>query len=165
MNEKKSGINIGNVGGSLNINAGGDIVGGDKKVGDTNITIGFKKEEDKSEFLGKINELKSYIREINNETKNINTIDDDKKDDLIISLTQQLKNMKDVEGKVKSVSTETKPSKDIIELVKNNLDNFEDIIKEIKKENGEGGILNKILPIAEKALPILLSARHLFGLP
>ena len=137
MNDNKSGINIGNVGGSVNINAGGDIVGGDKKTGDTSISIGFKQEEDKNEFLGKIEELKSYIREINDKTKDINT----------------------------PVPSETKPPDDIVELIKNNLDNFEGIINEIKKENSEGGLLNKILPIAEKALPILFSARHLFGLP
>ena len=54
---------------------------------------------------------------------------------------------------------------ELVDLVKNNLGSIEEIIAEIKKENGEGGFLDKIIPIATKALPILLSARHLFGLP
>jgi TolA-binding protein len=164
MSNNQGGINIGNVGGDLLIEAGGDIVGGDKTT-TTTITTGFKQEQDKQEFIQQIEELRQQLRQVKSEIENAEGIDEDEKDAIVLEVMQQVKALKTAKDEAEQLDIQQEPSKEKREAIETPL-------------NATGGIISKVTTIFDKAsdvggkirnikhlLPILMATRHLFGLP
>src|SRR5713226_1103975 len=88
---KGGGFNIGSVGGSVSVTAGGDVVAGDKNTTTTTtITNGFKQEEDKQQFVRDIEELRSALRELQTKIQEAAGVRQDDKDKIAAEVMQQV---------------------------------------------------------------------------
>src|SRR2546423_7403263 len=97
-NEKSSsGFHIGNVGGGVNLSAGGDITGGDKTTTvTTTIEKGFAGEEQKQQFQAEIEQLREALRAMKTEIEASASLDRDKKEEVIGDILEQVKALKDI---------------------------------------------------------------------
>lgn len=178
--EKQGGGNVGNfsfgnVGGDAsviagNIQAGGDIVAGDKTTTTTTttttITHGFKEEEDKAEFLKQIDELRAIMRQMRSEIEALEGLDEDEKDDLVMEVGQQVKDLKTAKEEAEQTEAGKEVPKDKAELMGEYLDKTTTLMEKLKKMGeATAATAEKLAPYVVKALPLLASARHLFGLP
>jgi len=165
------GFSFGNIGGNANMNAGGDIVGGDKNTTITTtsnqvVQKGFKDDNDKKEFLNQIKTFQGMMRDIKKEIENNKDIDEDEKDDLVMEIMSQIKALKTVNQDANDISpgTEIEEEKSsIFEKKLNQTSQFMDHIEQFA--NKTKSISEKIIPTVKQMLPILASARHLFGIP
>ncbi|MDM8566570.1 hypothetical protein QUF74_13075 [Candidatus Halobeggiatoa sp. HSG11] len=165
-----SGFNIGNVGGNVSMDAGGDIVGGDKNTTTTTttITIGFKQDQDKQKFVGQIEELRKQLRQVKSDIEDVDGIDEDDKDAIIMELMQQVKALKTAKDMAEELPTKQEPSQEKRDAIEAPLNGVDGVVKKVTE------MFNKAADIGDKVrkvnnlkliLPILISARHLFGLP
>jgi TolA-binding protein len=163
----EGGFNFGNVGGNVSIEAGGDIVGGDKTTTIT-ITTGFKEEEDKQAFIQQVEELRKQLRQVKSEIEAAEGIDEDEKDAIVMEVMQQVKALKVAKDEAENLPAQQEPSqekRDAIEAPLNAVDSIvSNVSKVFDKAADIGGKVRNISSLAP-LVPILLSARHLFGLP
>jgi len=166
---QKGGFNFGNVGGNVDMDAGGDIVGGDKTTTTTTtttITQGFKQEEDKTEFVRQIDELRTMMRAIKSAIDGVEDLDEDQKDDLTMDVLQQVKDLKKVKEEAEDTPVGEEAPKEKAKLVGEYLDKTTTLMEKLKKMGeATAALAEKVAPAVIKALPLLASARHLFGLP
>ena len=164
MGEKKTGgIHIGDVGRDVKIEAGGDVVAGDKV---TTAHAGFDDQAQKQEFLKQMDELRSALREIKSQVEGIEQFDEDAKDQLVMELLQQVSELKQAKEDAEQLEPGQSPSADKLQSVGQCLDKAGGLLDKIKGiGNSAAGIAESVAPILAKALPILASARHLLGIP
>jgi cob(I)alamin adenosyltransferase len=165
---KKSELHIGSIGGNLSV--GGDIVAGDKTTtGDSSITIinyGFKKEEDKVEFVSQIDELISMINQIISHMDKIEGFDKNKKLEIINEITKQVKTLKTAKEEADGFPVGQEAPKEKAKTIEGCLDKTKNLMGKLQKTGAKiAGFGNKILPLVSKALVILVNVRTLFGLP
>lgn len=168
--KSSGGFHFGSVGGGVNVNAGGDLVGGDKTTTTTTTTTtiekGFAGDEQKQQFQSEIDQLREALRAMKTEIEASASLDQDKKDEVISDILEQIKALKEVKEKTADVPTgEPAPAK-IATKVEGALDRAGGIVEKLQ------GVATKSVEIAEtvgkfagKYGPLILSARHLFGLP
>lgn len=173
MSEKSS-LNIGSVGGNLEV--GGDIVAGDKVAGDkitsteetttSSVNNGFKKQEDKAEFIRQIDELRSMMRLMKNEIEAIEDISEDSKDEIVLEIMEQVKALKTANEEADTMPIDQTPPKDRVKKVEECLDRATTFMEKLQKF-GEKSInfSGKILPIVSEISAGLFNVRSLFGLP
>ena len=145
----RGGFNIGSVGGNASFSAGGDMVAGDKTTQTTTtINNGFKQDDDKQKFLQQIDELRATLRELQTKTAEAPGLSQDAKDEAAgLPVAQQ-------------------PAPATLQVIQQGLESTGTVLDKVKNLCDQAvGIGEKIEPFVSKALPILLSARHLFGLP
>jgi len=161
----KGGFNFGNVGGNVSIEACGDIVAGDKTTTTTTITMGFKQEEDKQAFLQKIEELRKELRQVKSEIEEVEGIDEDEKDAIIMAVMQQVKALKTAKDEAEQLPAQQEPSKEKRDAIEAPLNAVQTLVSKVS------AVFDKAAELGDKVrkigylLPILTSARHLFGLP
>jgi hypothetical protein len=163
--KSKGGFHFGSVGGGVNLKAGGDIVGGDKTT-TTTIERGFAGDEQKQQFQLEIDQLREALRAMKAEIEASASLDQDKKDEVISEIQEQVNALKEVKEKTADVPTgEPAPAK-IATKVEGALDRAGGIVDKLQ------GVATKSVEVAEtvgkfamKYGPLILSARHLFGLP
>jgi len=162
----EGGFNIGSVGGSVSVTAGGDVVAGDKNTTTTTITNGFKQEEDKQKFMRDIEELRSALRELQTKIQDAAGVSQDDKDKLVADVMQQviaLKTAKEEAGNLPVAQTGP-PNKS--KRIANYLDTTKTLLDKLNELGAKAVEIGATLkPYVEKALPLLLSARMLFGIP
>jgi hypothetical protein len=163
VSEKGGGFHFGNIGGSVSQSAGGDIVGGDKV---TTIQNGFAGEEQKQQFHSEIEQLREGLGAMKAEIEASASLDQDKKDEVISEILQQVKALKEVKEKTAEVA----PGKPVPAKIATEIEGA--LVR-------AGGIVDKLQSVASKTAdvaetvgkfaikygPLILSARHLFGLP
>jgi hypothetical protein len=165
----KGGFNIGSVGGSVSVTAGGDVVAGDKTTTTTTtttITNGFKQEEDKQQFVRNLEELRTALRELQTKIQQATGVSQDDKDAIVAEVMQQVTALKTAKEEADSLPVAQQGPPDKSKRVANYLDTTKtllDKINELGAKAVEIGTAAK--PYVEKALPLLLSARVLFGIP
>jgi|SRR5258708_7549469 len=167
--ETRGGFHFGNVGRDVTMKAGGDIVGGNKETTTTTTTTiqtGFKSEEQKQEFQKQLDALREALREIKGVVETSAGLTADEKDELSTEILHHVKTLKEVKETTAELSPGQKPPVDIGQMVESNLEQA-------------GSILDKVQTVAKKSVelaakvgefgvkygPLVLSARHLFGLP
>jgi hypothetical protein len=168
--EKSSGgFHFGSVGGGVNLNAGADIVGGDKTTTTTTTTTiqnGFAADEQKQQFQTEIDQLREALRAMKAEIAATTSLDADQKDVVEAEITQHLVALKEVKNQAAGVPVGKEAPADVASKVDGALDRA-------------GGMIGKLKVLAEKSVdvaetvgkfavkygPVTLSARHLFGLP
>lgn len=177
MGEEKSGVqsgnfSFGNIGGDVSVTqAGADVVGGDKvttttTTTTTTITYGFKQEEDKAEFVKQIEELRSMLRKITSAFDDVEELDEDQKDEVTMEVLQQVKDLKEVKKKAEETPVGKEAPKEKAKLVGEYLDKTTTLMEKLKKMGeATAAATEQIVPYIVKALPLIASARHLFGLP
>ena len=165
---KGGGFNFGNVGGNVSIEAGGDVVGGDKTTTTTTITTGFKQEEDKQEFIQQVEELRKQLRQVKSEIETTEGIDEDDKDAIIMEVMQQVKALKTAKDEAEQLPAQQEPSQEKRDAIETPLNGVDNVISKVS------AVFNKAADIGDKVrkinclklvFPILASTRHLFGLP
>lgn len=165
----KGGFNIGSVGGNVSVSAGGDVVAGDKvttTTSTTTITNGFKQEEDKQQFVRNIEELRTALRELQSKIQEAAGVSQDDKDKIAAEVMQQVIALKTAKEEASSLPVAQQGSPDKGKRIANYLDTTKallDKVNELGAKAVEVGVTLK--PYVEKALPLLLSARVLFGIP
>jgi hypothetical protein len=165
----KGGFNIGSVGGNVSVSAGGDVVAGDKvttTTSTTTITNGFKQEEDKQQFVRNIEELRTALRELQSKIQEAAGVSQDDKDKIAAEVMQQVIALKTAKEEASSLPVAQQVSQDKGKRIANYLDTTKallDKVNELGAKAVEVGVTLK--PYVEKALPLLLSARVLFGIP
>ena len=164
----KGGFNIGSIGGNASFSAGGDIVAGDKvtQTTTTTITTGFKQEDDKQQFLQQIDELRTTLRELQAKMQAAPDLDDDVKDEVAAAVMQQTVALKQMKDEASGIAVAEAPSPQTRKTIDATLQNTCTVLDRVKDVcDRTFGIAEKVAPYVGKALPIVLSARHLFGLP
>jgi len=163
----KGGFNFGNVGGNVSIEAGGDVVAGDKTT-TTTITTGFKQEQDKQEFIQQVEELRQQLRQVKSEIEDAEGIDEDEKDAIVMEVMQQIKALKTAKDEAGQLPAQQEPSQEKRDAIEAPLNGVNSIVSKVSK------VFDKAAEIGDKVkkinslrliLPVLASARHLFGLP
>jgi hypothetical protein len=163
--KSKGGFHFGNVGGGVNLSAGGDIVAGDKTT-TTTIEKGFAGDEQKQQFQSEIDQLREALRAMKMEIEASASLDQNKKDQVISEILQQVNALKQVKEETADVPTGKPAPAEIATKVEGALDRAGGIVDKLQ------GVATKSVEIAEtvgnfavKYGPLVLSARHLFGLP
>ncbi|MCP4697719.1 MAG: hypothetical protein GY862_12835 [Gammaproteobacteria bacterium] len=159
------GFNFGNVGGNVSVEAGGDVVGGDKTTTTTTtttITTGFKQDEDKQEFIQKVEDLRKQLRQVKAEIEDAEGIDEDEKDAIVMEVMQQVKALKTAKEEAEQLPAQKEASKEQRNAIEAPLNAVDSIVSKVNK------VFKTAVNISEKVkklAPALLAARHLFGLP
>jgi hypothetical protein len=167
--ERRGGFHFGNVGRNVSIKAGGDIVGGNKETTTTTTTTiqtGFKSEEQKQEFQKQLDALREALREIKGLVETSAGLTADEKDELSTEILHHVKTLKEVKETTAELSPGQKPSADIGQMVESNLEKASSILDKMEtvaKKSVE--LAGKVGEFGLKYGPLVLSARHLFGLP
>jgi hypothetical protein len=165
----KGGFNIGSVGGSVSVTARGDVVAGDKTTTTTTtttITNGFKQEEDKQQFVRNLEELRTALRELQTKIQEAPAVAQDEKDAIVAEVMQQVTALKTAKEEAGSLPVAQQGPPDQSKRVVNYLDTTKSLLDKINELGTKAvEIGTAVKPYVEKALPLLLSARVLFGIP
>lgn len=165
-NEKSGGgFHFGSVGGDVKMKAGGDIVGGDKTT-TTTIGKGFEGDEQKQQFQAEIDQLREALRAMKAEIEANASLDQDKKDEVVSELLQQVKALKEVKEETAAVPPGKPAPAEIATKVEGALDRAGGIVDKLQGlATKSGEVAETVGKFAIKYGPLILSARHLFGLP
>ncbi len=164
----KGGFHIGTVGGNASFSAGGDMVAGDKVTQTTTTTVnnGFKQDDDKQKFLQQIEELRATLRELQAKTAEAPGLSQDAKDEIAAEVLQQVNVLKKAKDEAAGLPVAQQPPPGTLQVIQQGLEGTGTVLDKVKNLcDKAAGIGEKIEPYVSAALPILLSARHLFGLP
>jgi hypothetical protein len=167
-NEKSSGgFHFGSVGGDVKLKAGGDIVGGDKTTTTTiTITKGFAGDEQKQQFQAEIDQLREALRAMKAEIEANALLDQDKKEEVVSDILAQVKALKEVKEDTARVPTGKPAPAELATKVEGALDRAGGIVDKLQGLATKGGeVAETVGKFAVKYGPLILSARHLFGLP
>jgi hypothetical protein len=167
MSEKGGGFHFGNIGGNVSQSAGGDIVGGDKTTTTTTtIQKGFVDEQKKEQFHSEIEQFREALRAMKTEIEASVSLDQDKKDEVISEILQQVKALKEVKEKTADVAPGKPAPPKVATEIEGTLDSAGKIVDKLEGLAGKAGnVAETIGKFAVKYGPLILSARHLFGLP
>ena len=171
MSEKGGGFQFGNIGGNVSQTAGGDIIGGDKTTTTTTTTTttiqkGFADEEKKDQFHSEIEQFREALRAMKTEIEASASLDQDKKDEVISEILQQVKALKEVKEKTAEVAPGAPAPAPVATEVESTLDRAGGIMDKLQGLAGKAGdVAETVSKFAVKYGPLILSARHLFGLP
>jgi len=164
----KGGFHIGTVGGNASFSAGGDIVAGDKTTQTTTTTVnsGFNEDADKEKFLQQIDELRAALRELQTKVAEAPGLSQDAKDEIAAEVLQQVNVLKKAKDEAAGLPVAQPPPPGTLQVIQQGLEGTGAMLDKIKALCDQAvGIGEKIEPYVSTALPLLLSARHLFGLP
>ena len=162
MAKNVGGVHIGNIGGDFA--PSGDIVGRDKVT--KSITNGFQQEESKTQFARDIEDLRDILDKIRTEIQKATEVSQDDKDNLITEIKQQVDALKTAKEESDTLLIAQQPLPEKSNRIMSCLQNAGTLLDNINKVSERAVELGKTLkPYIERGLPLLLSARHLFGLP
>jgi hypothetical protein len=164
----RGGLHIGTVGGNASFSAGGDIVAGDKVTQTTTTTVnkGFKQDDDKQKFLQQIEELRATLRELQSKMAEAPGLSQDAKDEIAAEVLQQVNTLKKAKDEAAGLPVAQQPPRETLQVIEHGLETTGTVLDRVTTLCDKAvGVGEKIEPYVSKALPVLLSARHLLGLP
>jgi hypothetical protein len=168
MAGSKGGFHIGTVGGNASFTAGGDMVAGDKITQTTTTTgeNGFKQDDDKQKFVQQIEELRAALRLLQAKTAEEPGLSQDAKDEIAAEVLQQVNALKKATDEAARLPVAQQPRRETLQVIEQGLESTGTVLDKVTTLcDKAAGFGEKIEPYVSKALPILVSARHLFGLP
>ncbi|MGA1794891.1 MAG: hypothetical protein ACMUIL_03430 [bacterium] len=164
---KKNNLHIGNIGGNFSV--GGDIVSGDKiTITDKSTTIqyGFKREEDKDAFVSNIHELSTIMKHMQSHIETIEGLAENQRKEILDEMTRRMDELKSVKEEADAIPPRQEVPHKKAQTIEGYLDKAGKLMERLQKIGEKAtDFANKIVPLASKALPILISIRKLFGLP
>jgi hypothetical protein len=165
----KGGFHFGNVVGNVSTIARGDIVAGDKTTNTTTTTTiqtGFKSEGDKQQFQNQLEELRAALREIKSHVEATPGLSADEKEELTSEILEHVKALKEVKETTAQLAPAQKPTADIGKTVESKLEKASGILDKLQAIGKKSvDLFDNISGFAVKYGPLVLSTRHLFGLP
>jgi hypothetical protein len=167
----KGGFNIGSVGGSFSVSAGGDVVGGDKVTttsSTTSITNGFEQEQNKQQFVHDLEELRTALREVQTkiqEAPGVSQVSQDDKDKIVADVMRQVIALKTAKEEAGSLPVGQQAPRDKGQQIASYLQTTGTLLDKVNELGTKAlEIGTAVKPYVEKALPLLASARMLFGI-
>jgi hypothetical protein len=149
----------------VKLKAGGDIVGGDKTT-TTTISKGFAGDEQKQQFQAQIDQLSEALRAMKAEIEANAAIAQDKKEALVSDIVEQVTELQEVKGETAAVPTGKPAPTEIAAKVEGALDRAGGVVDKLQGlATKTGDVAETVGKFALKYGPLILSARHLFGLP
>jgi DNA repair exonuclease SbcCD ATPase subunit len=149
----------------VNVTAGGDVVAGDKTT-TTTIEKGFAGDQQKQQFQSEIDQLREALQAMKTEIEASASLQQDKKDEVINGILEQIKALKEVKEKTADVPTGKPAPAEIATKVEGALDRAGGIVEKLQGlATKTGDVAETVGKFAVKYGPLILSARHLFGLP
>jgi len=147
-------------------------------VGDINVTTtnrAFRDSEDRERFAATVEEIRSALREIKVQIESAAHLDQDRKDDLSAAILSQITELKQAKENACRIpagpaDSSSDPARSAVEK---SLENTAGILRNIQSvADGINNVGDKTVkigetigPIVVRLLPLVASARHLFGLP
>src|SRR6266478_372254 len=161
-NEKsEGGFHFGPVGGEVKIKAGGDMVAHDKTTTTTTtITMqkGFTGDEQKQQFQSEIDQLREALRAMKTEIEASASLDQDKKDQVISEILQQVTALKQVKEETAAVPTGEPAPTEIATKVEGALDRAGGIVDKLQGvATKTGDVAETVGKFAVKYGPLILS--------
>jgi hypothetical protein len=153
----------------VKVKAGKDIVAGNQITTTTittSIQTGFRSEEQKQEFQKQLEALREAFREIKVQVEASRALSADEKDELTAELLEHVKGFKEVKDATAQLPAGQEPQTDLGKTVESRLEKasgFLDKLQGVARKSAE--LAEKVGGLATKYGPMVLSARHLFGLP
>ena len=158
------GFHFGNVAGSVSLNAGGDIVGGNKTT--TTTTKGFDDEGQKEQFQTQIDQLREALRAVKAEITANAKLGADQKDAMEAEITQHLVALKEVKDQAAVAPAGMDAPEAVLTKVGGALESAGGMMDRLKSlADKSEDVVETVTNFAVKYGPLLLSARHLIGLP
>jgi DNA repair exonuclease SbcCD ATPase subunit len=149
----------------VNVTAGGDVVAGDKTT-TTTIEKGFAGDQQKQQFQSEIDQLREALQAMKTEIEASASLQQDKKDEVINGILEQIKALKEVKEKTADVPTGKPAPAEIATKVEGALDRAGGIVEKLQGlATKTGDVAETVGKFAVKYGPLILSTRHLFGLP
>jgi DNA repair exonuclease SbcCD ATPase subunit len=149
----------------VNVTAGGDVVAGDKTT-TTTIEKGFAGDQQKQQFQSEIDQLREALQAMKAEIEASSSLQQDKKDEVINGILEQIKALKEIKEKTADVPTGKPAPAEIATKVEGALDRAGGIVEKLQGlATKTGDVAETVGKFAVKYGPLILSARHLFGLP
>lgn len=159
------GIAFGDVGGSVQLHAGGDIVGGDKSTSQTPIGA-FAEDSRKQSFLADLDALRQALRELRTQLDANAELDADAKDEIVLELVGQIKALAEAKTAAAQLPVGHTPGPGVAARVESALKRAGGLLEALEAVGRKGaGVATIVGEFAAKYGPLLLSARRLFGLP
>ena len=154
----------------------GDNVVGDKHVhGDqtTNVgsvesttTVVFASGEDKQQFIEDIEALQKTLKKIRREIEDAESMDDDEREQLADDVRKEEKTLRKAGEEAGQMPVNEPVSAEQRATIAQSLDNTKTVLDKVKAVGkSAAGVWETVKPYVMAALPLLKSARHLFGLP
>lgn len=164
-NGRRGGFSIGNVGGNVTMSASGDIIGGDKTVTST-IQRGFAAEAQKAEFQAQIDELRSTLQAIKAQIDAEASLTAEQKETIGADILRHDTELKEVKDNTSELTVGVPASSAVGSSVEATLDRAGGLLGKLKGLVTSGGDFGAaVADLASKYGPMIMTARHLFGLP
>src|SRR5206468_2228414 len=120
----------------------------------------------KKQFQSEIDQLREWLRAMKADIEASVSLDQDKKDQAISDILQQVNALKEVKEKTADVSPGKPAPPEIATKVEGALDSAGGIVDKLQAlATKTGDVAETVGKFAVKYGPLILSARHLFGLP
>jgi len=159
----RGGINIGSVGGNASFNAGGDIVAGDKITTTKSV---FQRDDDKRQFLEQIDQLRATLRELQAKISDAPALSQDDKDEIAVAVLQQIKALKQASDEANGLKPGSAAPENAVHAIEAGLTSTGTLLDKVKSVCDKAEQIGEAVgPYVGTAVQVLLTARHLFGLP
>lgn len=163
--QQSGGFHFGKVGGAVNLSAGGDIVGGNKTT-TTTIQKGFRGEEQKQQFQAEVEQLRVALRTLKEQIARHPALTPDQKDEAESEILTHVTALKQVKEKTAAVPAGREAPPEIATTVQSTLERAGGVIDGLQRVAKKSiDVAETVGEFAQKFGPLLISARHLFGLP
>jgi hypothetical protein len=161
---RSGGITFGNVGGDVNVKAGGDIVGGNKETSTVRAT--FADEEERRTFQAKIEELRELLRNFKTAAEASPHLSVEDKETIASEVLEHVKALKEVGDGTAAIPVGAPAPSELASSVESKLKRAGGLLESVdglaKKSTG---FAETVATFAAKFGPLILSVGHLFGLP
>jgi len=132
----------------------------------TTIHNGFEHNDAKQNFLQQIEELRATLRELQAKMVEAPRLSQDIKDEIAAEMLQQVTALKKAKDEAAGLPVAQPPRPEALKVIENGLDGTSTVLDKVKSLCDKAVEIGETVePYVSKALPILLTARHLFGLP
>jgi hypothetical protein len=161
---RSGGITFGNVGGDVNVKAGGDIVGGNKEAATFRVT--FADEEERRRFQAQIDELREMLRGFKTAAEASPHLSVEDKESIASEVLEHVKSLKEIGDRTAAIPVGVRAPRELASSVESKLKRASGLL-----ESADGlakkatGFAETVATFAAKFGPLILSVGHLFGLP
>ena len=166
MNEQRrsGGIHLGNVGQGVKLQAGGDIVGGNKTT--TTSSGGFGSDQAKAQFQSELELLRELLRETKAQIEASRELSTDDKDELVAEVLEHVKALKGVKEETAALKPGQAAPATVTKGLESQLDRAGTLLDKVHSIAGKSAdVAAKVGALVAKYGPLALSLRGLFGLP
>ena len=169
QNKPSGGFHFGSVGGAVTVRGGGDVVGGDKTTTTTittTITKGFAGEDQKLQFQQRIVQLREALSEVKSRIEGHPALTEGQKMEMTAALVEEDGALEAVDKKTAATAVGESAPPEVAATIEAALDPNAGIAQKLQHLAAHTGAAVGIVgEFAGKFGPLLLGARHLFGLP